>query len=50
MMTKNDGKPLTESEKQTQPMKGEVDPKNLFTKITIAATKALVLSGIDKRK
>ena len=50
MTTKSNGKPLTESEKQTQPMKGEVDPKNLFTKLTVAATRALILSGIDKAK
>jgi hypothetical protein len=49
-ITKSSTKPLTESDKQTRPMKGEVDPKNSFTKITIAASKALVLSGIEKKK
>jgi hypothetical protein len=47
---KNDVKPLLESDKQTKPMSGEVDPKNPFTKISIAANKALVFSGIEKKK
>jgi hypothetical protein len=47
---KNGAKPIMENDKQTKPMKGEVDPKNSFTKISIAASKALVLSGIEKKK
>ncbi len=38
-MTDKQKKPMTEQEKQTQPMPGEVDPKDAKTRVFLAAQK-----------
>lgn len=38
-MSEKPNKPVTEQEKQTQPMPGEIDPKDAKTKVFLAAQK-----------
>lgn len=41
---------MLENEKQITPMKNEVDPKNAFTKISIAAERAIKKCKLNSQK
>jgi hypothetical protein len=49
-MNKNDNQALSEKEKQLEPMKGEIDPKDLAAKLNQASHKAIIKSGIANSK
>ncbi len=50
LMNRNDNQVLSEREKQLKPMKGEINPKDLTTKLNQASHKATIKSGIANSK